>query len=132
MWSKENSTGVASVTVLLIGAETGDFGGDKHSGKLAILHEKELVLNSTDTENILAVVDMVRNMTQTLKAGLGSSMTTMLNQMASQFADLPLQEMKQDVNIEATFPNVHDAAEIEQAILNLNNEVAQYMYKTVY
>lgn len=114
------------------GGYTGDFGGDKHAGKLAILHEKELVLNATDTENILAVVDMVRNMTQTLKAGLGSSMTTMLNQMASQFADLPLQEMKQDVNIEATFPNVHDAAEIEQAILNLNNEVAQYMYKTVY
>lgn len=101
-------------------------------GAPAILHKKELVLNRTDTENILAVVDMVRNMTQTLKAGLGSSMTTMLNQMASQFADLPLQEMKQDVNIEATFPNVHDAAEIEQAILNLNNEVAQYMYKTVY
>ncbi len=28
VWSKEDSTGAASVTVLLIGAETGDFGGE--------------------------------------------------------------------------------------------------------
>lgn len=98
-------------------------------GAPAILHKKELVLNRTDTENILSVVQMVRDMNDILKAGLGSSMTTMLNQMASQMSEMPMQELRQDVNIEANFPNVHDAAEIEQAILNLNNEVAQYMYK---
>ena len=75
------------------------------------------------------MVQMVRDMNDILKAGLGSSMTTMLNQMASQMSEMPMQELKQDVNIEATFPNVHDAAEIEQAILSLNNEVAQYVFK---
>jgi len=42
--------------------DTGGDTGDWHTsnGKIAILHEKELVLNKYDTENILSVVDIVR------------------------------------------------------------------------
>lgn len=40
------------------GGYTGNF---NNHGKLAILHQKELVLNQNDTKNLLSVVDMVRN-----------------------------------------------------------------------
>src|SRR5690606_35848441 len=40
------------------GGYTKSFGS---SGKLAVLHEKELVLNKVDTENILNTVGIVRN-----------------------------------------------------------------------
>jgi hypothetical protein len=39
------------------GGYTGDWGND---GKLAMLHEKELVLNKSDTKNMLTIVDIVR------------------------------------------------------------------------
>jgi hypothetical protein len=39
------------------GGYTGEWGA---SGKMAMLHEKELVLNKSDTQNMLTIVDMVR------------------------------------------------------------------------
>jgi hypothetical protein len=39
------------------GMYTGEWGSE---GKLAILHEKELVLNKEDTANMLAAVGMIR------------------------------------------------------------------------
>jgi phage tail tape-measure protein len=39
------------------GGYTGDWGPQ---GKLAMLHEKELVLNATDTENLLSTIGLVR------------------------------------------------------------------------
>lgn len=44
----------------ITGLESGGFTGAFNGGKLAILHEKELVLNKVDTKNILSAVDMVR------------------------------------------------------------------------
>jgi hypothetical protein len=41
------------------GGYTGEWGPE---GRLAMLHQKEIVLNAHDTENILSVVDMVRQM----------------------------------------------------------------------
>ena len=45
------------------GGYTGSWGS---SGRLAMLHEKELVLNREDTSNILGAVDMVRNIAQVI------------------------------------------------------------------
>jgi len=42
---------------------TGDWGAD---GRLAILHEKELVLNKQDTENMLSAVNVIRDLSSTL------------------------------------------------------------------
>jgi hypothetical protein len=39
------------------GGYTGSWGPE---GRLAMLHQKEIVLNAHDTENILSIVDMVR------------------------------------------------------------------------
>ena len=40
------------------GGYTGNFGNE---GKIAVLHQKELVLNQNDTKNLLNIVDIVRN-----------------------------------------------------------------------
>jgi len=45
------------------GGYTGEWGD---SGKLAMLHQKELVLNPVDTSNILAAVDLVRQAAQAI------------------------------------------------------------------
>lgn len=41
--------------------DTGSFGKD---GRLAILHEKELVLNKQDTSNVLKAVDIAKTISQ--------------------------------------------------------------------
>jgi hypothetical protein len=46
------------------GGYTGEWGAN---GRLAMLHEKELVLNKTDTKNILDAVSIVREIGESIK-----------------------------------------------------------------
>ena len=100
------------ILYLNTGGYTGDWGDN--SGKLAVLHKKELVLNATDTQNILDAVNVMRRMSTSLTGltGLGS-------------VDSGTNALEQDVRIEATFPNVTSANEIETALNNLVNVAAQ-------
>jgi hypothetical protein len=52
--------------VIIPGYDTGGYTGNWNSsqGKLAMLHEKELVLNKEDTKNILGTVELVRKLSQ--------------------------------------------------------------------
>jgi hypothetical protein len=54
------------------GGYTGAWGPE---GRLAMLHQKEIVLNADDTENILAAVDILRSVVQQidLKSAAASS-----------------------------------------------------------
>jgi hypothetical protein len=47
------------------GGYTGEWGKD---GRLAMLHEKEIVLNKADTKNLLASVEIVRSIVQSIDA----------------------------------------------------------------
>ena len=109
---------VKSPQAFASGGYTGDWSDD---GKLAILHEKELVLNANDTSNILAVVDSVRQLAAT---GFLSALVpgNVVNRSTSQ------QQLEQNVQIDAQFPNVTDRHEIEQAFNNLVNRAAQHAY----
>ena len=51
------------------GGYTGKWTGSTNNaeGRLAVLHEKELVLNSKDTENILSAVKIQRNLLDSIK-----------------------------------------------------------------
>ena len=104
--------------------DTGGYTGDWHSsdGKLAVLHEKELVLNKEDTKNMLDAVNIIRSM-QTPINGLARNMFNYnsLNNVGS--ADT----LEQQVHIDATFPNVSDHNEIELALNNLVNSASQYV-----
>lgn len=114
------------------GGYTGNWGSgeglsDAKNGKMAILHNKELVLNSSDTENILRAVEAVREITSQFKSGLISRMTSLAQEVYSS-ADKKTNRdtIQQEVHITAEFPNVNSASEIEQALLSLNDTAAQY------
>lgn len=105
-----------------------DSAADKKDGKLAILHEKELVLNAEDTKNILAAVDTVRSISDSLRGQAletANSYTSDLDTTAPIVTQPITQSVQQDVHIDATFPNVTDHNEIELAMNNLMNTASQ-------
>ena len=94
-------------------------------GKFAMMHEKELVLNKHDTENMLKTVGFVRDLTQMISLnasvagqGLGNLFLGGVNQGGG-FLD-------QTVTIHAEFPNATNHAEIEEAFSNLIGLASQY------
>ena len=95
--------------------DTGGYTGEWNSseGRLAILHQKELVLNAEDTKNILASVAMLRNLTNANLSQLNTHSISGEN------------TLEQNVHIEANFPNVSNSNEIEEAFNNLVNIAAQ-------
>lgn len=113
------------------GGYTGDWDNginEAKNGKLAFLHQKELVLNETDTENILNAVNMIRAMTDGLKSGALSSALSSINSFSGMNSQSS-QDLEQNIHIDANFPNVKDASEIEQAILSLADQATQYIHK---
>lgn len=103
------------------GGYTGSWG---ESGKLAVLHEKELVLNKEDTQNMLSSIKMVREIASEID--LRSRYTTMpINPIYNTFGtgnDI----LEQQVHIDASFPNVTDRNEIQEAFNTLINVASQY------
>lgn len=116
------------------GGYTGDWGpgegmSDAKNGKVAVLHSKELVLNATDTENILAAVNAVRQLTTNFRNGAFEDTVEAFNKYGSDLLQSTVSAtstVDQEVHIEATFPNVKGAEEIEQALLSLTNGAVQY------
>ena len=118
----------------LIGYDTGGYTGtwsdgeeSANNGKLAYLHQKELVLNNTDTENILKAVDLVRQITQALKDSAITDVFT--NIVKGTVSQVPNDTVEQTVHITAEFPAANSAAEIESALLSLNERAIQYSFK---
>ena len=105
------------------GGYTGAWGDS--SGRLAMLHEKELVLNKVDTANILKAVDLVRSLESSMLNSMGQWQAGAL---ASSAAWELAQDMviEQNVHIEANFPNVSVKKEIEEAFEDIINLAAQY------
>ena len=87
----------------------------------------ELILNSTDTQNIL---DAVRNMREVVRMKMSSMNTNIQKQTEGNaqktVINKDIQQVDQTVSIDATFPNVSVAAEIEEALNNLINQAVQY------
>lgn len=103
------------------GGYTGKFGPE---GKLAMLHEKELVLNKQDTLNMLKMVALARDALG--QVSIGSSLIAQT--AASGYTSGQTGFNSQNISIEAHFPNVVDHNEIEQAFNNLANYAAQNAY----
>ena len=110
------------------GGYTGDWGPD---GKLAFLHQKEIVLNADDTENLLKAVSMIRDISSKLEAN-----ALIMNQLASLNTSIGNinttgQIMQQDVTIHAEFPNATNHNEIEEAFRNLSTLASQYTNRKI-
>ncbi len=107
------------------GGYTGAWGKE---GRLAVLHEKELVLNKNDTANILDAVKISRSVDDKISSMI-SDTNYKLRELVSRI-DLPTlssQLIEQKVEIMAEFPGVTDQYEIQEAFANLSNDASQYL-----
>lgn len=131
----------------LVGFDTGGYTGSwGKEGRIAMLHEKEIVLNQTDTSNILDAVKLIRssektnsiaNITKAImetSAKTISALTNIVNSMMpNSNAISPIshsENFEQVVNIEADFSGVRTADEIEKAFANMENMASQYANRT--
>lgn len=86
----------------------------------------ELVLNPGDTQNILSAVQIMRETVAQRISALNNKIIPLPSVISERNGS---QEIKQQVQIDASFPNVSVAAEIEEALNSLINQVAQYNIK---
>ena len=128
-------------TALKTGGYTGswtDGNPEVDNGKLAWLHQKELVLNAKDTENILDAVQTVRNLSN-LSSSIEDMIMRNLSSMIIKMANIGTnvnystenseQSNNNTFNITAEFPNANDVTSIREAILSLPNIASQYIHE---
>ena len=106
------------------GGYTGEWGSE---GRIAMLHQKELVLNASDTQNILDAVQLVRSIGEDLVASaLPKEFLTNFVRTAGNTIGKQEEIFQQDIQINANFPNVSSREEIEQAFNSLAQRAVQY------
>lgn len=116
-----------SLVSLDTGGYTGDWGPE---GKIAMLHQKELILNAKDTENFLTATNILREISDMLDQNALVASLGAINLRAMTLNTPADQVLQQEVTIHADFPNVTDHNEIELAIDNLINAASQHAYRT--
>ena len=114
------------------GGYTGEWGND---GRLAVLHQKELVLNEDDTKNMLSAVQILRSIPYSVIAQslVNSSMNTAsalsgINSGISGLSAAAGGDTTKTMVVNADFSGVHDADEIYQALVELENYGLQNSY----
>ena len=121
-------------TKMATGGYTGEWGSE---GKLAILHEKELVLNKDDTSNFLKALEMAKAnyqqaiQMQQLQSLYQQQMETSAASIMSNFQN-NMDTLQQEVTIHAEFPNVTERNEIAEAFKTLVNEASQFANRKSY
>ena len=105
------------------GGYTGSWGTE---GRLAMLHQKELVLNAKDTENMLNTVQMVRDIVASIDTRAAAAGAVNIGSGYANNVSTGSSDLNQNVHIEASFPNATDHNEIELALTNLVNRASQY------
>lgn len=115
---------------------TGGYTGEFDDEKLAFLHEKELVLNQTDTKNILDAVGIVRDLGAEVFASiervLDNNVAAVLASMGRsldssiQIHDIPNQTDNTYHIDRIEFPGITDPTGLEEAIRSLPDQAAQW------
>ena len=103
------------------GGYTGTWAGNE--GKIALLHQKELVLNSNDTKNLLDTITILKSITDSLNGNLFTRMNDIKSGFYNNFSNND--ELEQNVHMDVSFPNVNSKREIEEALSDLVNLAAQ-------
>lgn len=91
----------------------------------AMLAPGEYVLNADDTTKILSAVQLLRGLSSGALTAAANAIAKLANGAIPQTTQSEQIPVQQDVHIEATFPNVSVASEIEDALNNLVNETVQ-------
>ncbi len=111
------------------GGYTGSWGPE---GRLALLHQKELVLNAHDTDNMLRMIEYVRELNDVIEIN-ARAFSHGLDSMIQSSGRIHTNDgvLRQEVTIHAEFPDVQDRYEIESAFENLINRASQYANREV-
>ena len=110
-----------------VGYDTGGYTGSwGPEGRMAMLHQKEIVLNAHDTENFLTAINIVRSMADQLDANAQIMSQGLLRNISAILPSMNRDSLEQNVTIHAEFPNATNHSEIEEAFGNLVNLAAQY------
>lgn len=106
------------IQAMATGGYTGEWtnSGNNKEGRLALLHEKELVLNAEDTKNILQTVSMQRELADIMRRS--PSIDSMQQQAIN---------IKQNVQVNAEFPSVNNRIEIMEAFNGIKSEAISYL-----
>lgn len=120
-WNKAKANELKKIIKLNTGGYTGAWG---NSGKLAVLHQKELVLNANDTQNMLKSIEMVRAIARTID--LNNGMTLGWGGLSSSGVGSGKSEIVQEITINAEFPYATERNEIEAAFDSLFIRASQY------
>lgn len=108
------------------GGYTGVWGDQS---KLAMLHEKELVLNKVDTENLLKAVDIIRQIDiGKLEANMIDTFLAAERHGVLAPAAASESGIEQNITINAEFPDAKDRDEIKAAFDSLVNLATQRAY----
>ena len=102
------------------------------TGKMAILHEKEIVLNKYDTANLLEAVKLQRNLTEKLqnaKISASSTINKVNETINNNRIDNSSSSITQPINIYADFPNANRTSEIEAAFQGLFGKASTFIGK---
>ena len=132
------------------GGYTGEWtnGSERKNGRLAVLHQKELVLNESDTSNLLSAVNAVRslvngsketnfdsladsvvNMAQMQTSALANISSSMLQALASMVVNNNSDVSNyRNMTVNADFSGVQSADAIYQALMELDNYGTQQSY----
>ena len=105
------------------GGYTGAWGPE---GRLAWVHEKELMLNPEDTVNFLNATHLLRDIVDIIDINALRNQVSVLPYLFSNHIQGNGEELQQHVQIEAHFPGVTNHNEIEEAFNNLINTASQY------
>ena len=95
------------------------------SGRLAMLHQKEIVLNAHDTENFLQAINIVRDIASMIDLRAAAQQSALSMMAAAPVAPMT-QTLQQEVTIHAEFPNATQRTEIEAAFATLLNRASQF------
>ena len=124
------------------GGYTGVQNNGDSNGRLAMLHQKEIVLNKDDTENLLESVSLIRDMTaingsisDAIASAVVNTILSLSKGLDNRFDPIGMANPEYSesggnvFNITAEFPNANNADEIREAILSLPNYASQYSGK---
>jgi hypothetical protein len=95
--------GYSQISAFKTGGYTGEWGS---SGRFAVLHEKELVLNATDTSNLLKAAEIIRQVSEIIDLEAVSNQFILNSSRNLPYDSFGKSELEQRVTIEANFPGV--------------------------
>ena len=127
-----NSGTSAGAVMFDTGGYTGtwDNSTNNSTGRMAILHEKELVLNKYDTSNLLEAVKLQRSLTEKLQNAKLSAASTInkVNETVNNNR-IDNSNITQPITIHADFPNANNSSEIEAAFQGLFGKASTFIGK---